>query len=213
MKAQLIVWLAIACLVGNARISHAQYYGDDYGYHSSTAGEGYQRGMAAVISAQGDYNLSTSQAAVNMTQAQKQAIENNNAAVQNYYAKKQMNEAYKAAHRGNRYQHDLVKLAADASPSRLKSDQLNPVTGEIYWPIALRSDGYAAQRAALERVFAERAKDGVIEDLNAMIEAQNAAQAMTKALNTQVRSIPQNVYSESKNFLASLTKEARLPAR
>ncbi|MBI3465492.1 MAG: hypothetical protein HY000_20920 [Planctomycetes bacterium] len=213
MKVQRVVGIVMACLIGNAGIGQAQYYDDDYGYHSSTAAEGYQRGMASVISSQGQYNLATSEAAVNMTQAQKQAIENNNAAVQNYYSKKQMNAAYNEAQKANRYHPDFAKLAADASPDRLRSSQLNPVTGEIYWPIALRSDGYAAQRSALERVFAERAKDGVIADLNAIIEAKKATDAMNKALGAQISSIPPNLYSESHNFLTSLSKEARLPAR
>jgi hypothetical protein len=198
-------------LVGMAS---AQYPGDyDYGYHSSTAGEGYARGLGAVISSQGQYNLMTSEAAVNMTQAQKQAIENNNAAVQNYYAKKQMNAAYNEAKKGNRYHHDFAKLAADASPDRLLSSQLNPVTGAINWPTALRADNFAPQRSELEKVFAERAQQGVIADINAIVGAQQATAAMNKALNAMIGAIPPAMFSESRNFLTSLSKEARLPAR
>jgi hypothetical protein len=211
MRLQLMVGGVVASLIGVACLAQPPYYGGDY--HASTAAEGAGYGMASVIRAQGANNYMNSEAAINLTQAQSQAIQNNNAAVQNYYAKKQMNAAYNEAQRSGRYHTDLVKLAADASPSRLQSSQLNPVTGQIYWPVALRTNGFAADRSKLDQVFAARAKDGVISDLGAMMDAQKASEAMSKTLNSQIAALPPAIYSESHNFLTSLTKEARLPAR
>lgn len=211
MRAQMMVWLMAGSLIGSTSVAQPPYYGGDY--HASTAAEGAGYGMASVIRSQGEANLMNSEAAVNLTQAQSQAIQNNNAAVQNYYSKKQMNAAYNEAKKANRYHADFAKLAADASPARLQSSQLNPVTGEIYWPVALRTDGYAANRSKLDQVFAGRAKDGVIADMNAIVDAQKATAAMNKALNAQIAAIPPTLYSESRNFLTSLSKEARLPAR
>ncbi len=52
-------------------------YGGWPGYTGGTTAAGSaMNGMASVISAKGDYNLSTSAAAINMTQAQKQEIQN-----------------------------------------------------------------------------------------------------------------------------------------
>src|SRR5688500_1139575 len=65
-----------------------------YGYTdtgASTLEEGAMRGMASVISAKGDYNLATSAAAVNLTQAQKQDIQNRQDATQAYFAMQDTN--------------------------------------------------------------------------------------------------------------------------
>jgi hypothetical protein len=43
---------------------------------ASTAAEGYQRGLSGVISAQGQRNVSNSQAAINLTDARSSQIDN-----------------------------------------------------------------------------------------------------------------------------------------
>jgi len=57
-------------------------------------------GMASVISAAGDYNLATSAAAVNMTQAQKQDIQNRQQWTNAYFEMRETNRRARAAERG-----------------------------------------------------------------------------------------------------------------
>src|SRR5690349_20453115 len=55
---------------------------------ASTAAEGYQRGMASVISAQGQKNVSDSQAAINLTEARSSQFYNQIKSVNAYWQKK-----------------------------------------------------------------------------------------------------------------------------
>ncbi len=60
---------------------------------ASTAAGSAMNGMASVISAKGDYNLSTSAAAINMTQAQKQEIQNRQQWTNTYFDMRSTNRA------------------------------------------------------------------------------------------------------------------------
>ena len=62
-------------------------YGGYPGYSSGggTVAGNAMNGMASMISAKGDYNLSTSAAAINMTQAQKNEIENRQLYTNTYF--------------------------------------------------------------------------------------------------------------------------------
>src|SRR5689334_21240057 len=80
----------------------APSYGGGYGYWGGTPGgatvEGsMMQGMASVISAAGNYNLATSAAAVNTTQAIKQDIVNRQDATNAYFAMQETNRAARAA--------------------------------------------------------------------------------------------------------------------
>ncbi len=63
------------------------------GTGASTAAGSAMNGMASVISAKGNYNLSTSAAAVNMTQAQKQEIQNHQQYTNTYFQMRATNKA------------------------------------------------------------------------------------------------------------------------
>ena len=66
--------------------STSNQYGGWGGYWGGgTVAGSAMNGMASVISAKGNYNLSTSAAAINMTQAQKNSIENENLATNTYF--------------------------------------------------------------------------------------------------------------------------------
>src|SRR4051812_21476631 len=70
------------------------------GYAGGATVEGsMMQGMASVISAKGNYNLATSAAAVNTTQAIKQDIQNRQAATNAYFAMQETNRAARAAKR------------------------------------------------------------------------------------------------------------------
>ena len=55
--------------------------------------------MASAISAKGSYNLSTSEAAINLTMAKKQEIQNRLDATNTYFAMRSVNRAATAAER------------------------------------------------------------------------------------------------------------------
>src|SRR5690242_11792328 len=59
--------------------------------NASTAAEGLGRGIGDVVRSQGEYNLNTSQAAINLTQARSQEIDNRMQATQTYFAMRNLN--------------------------------------------------------------------------------------------------------------------------
>ena len=63
-----------------------------YGGASTAAGSA-MNGMASAISAKGDYNLSTSAAAINLTQAQSNEIQNRQQATNTYFEMQATNKA------------------------------------------------------------------------------------------------------------------------
>src|SRR3990170_6047118 len=75
--------------------------------NASTAGESYARGVSGVIQAQGQRNLSNSQAAINMTDARSSQIDNQVKSVNAFWEKKdiyaqhQQEENYKIEQRRN----------------------------------------------------------------------------------------------------------------
>ena len=99
------------------------------GTGASTAAGSAMNGMASVISAKGNYNLSTSAAAVNMTQAQKQEIQNHQQYTNTYFEMRATNKAARKAEEGPQpTMEQLARIAHDGAPKPLASDQWNPVS-------------------------------------------------------------------------------------
>jgi hypothetical protein len=97
--------------------------------HSSTVQEGIQRGMAARIQAQAQYNLLTSLAALNMAQAERVQLENRQARIAVF-----------------RNQH-----------ASARNEQ--PQAEALAWPAVLKKPQYAGFRKLADRVAAKAAED------------------------------------------------------
>ena len=179
--------------------------------NASTAAEGYSRGLGNVISAKGDYNLNTSQAAINMTQAQSNEIQNRQQWTNAYFDMRKVNRANRAEERGRQpTMEDAVRYAQMGKPKRLSPSEMDNVTGKITWPKLLRIDQFEDQRAKLDELFEKRARYGItFEDQMALREATND---MVAELKTKIRDLPPYDYANAKRFLESLAYEGQLPA-
>jgi hypothetical protein len=198
------------------------YYGYPYnpynynytpGYSSSTVAEGYGHGMADVIRSQGDYNLSSSEAAKNMTEARQKEIENQKQWTQTYFDMRAVNRQAKeqeaAQHRGT--PEEWARYAQAGKPKLLSSKELDSVTGEIHWPVLLTADTYEAERTELEKAFAERAYQGVLSS-DSFLNIRRLTESMLNSLKEQIRDVPASQYMTAKRFLESLAYEASQPA-
>jgi hypothetical protein len=190
----------------------ASYVGGYPGaYHASTAAEGYANGMSNVVRAQGDYNLATSAAVVNMTQAQRTEIENHKIATQTYFDMRRINKEARDAERPKPpTQEQLIRMAQVGMPKRLTSSDLDPVSGQIRWPMLLTADDYTTQRPEVEKAFSDRAKQGGMK-LDDFTKVQKVTKEMAAVLKTKIRDFPANQYMAAKRFLESLAYEAGLP--
>ena len=121
-------------------------------------------GMASVISAQGQRNLSNSAAAVNMTQAEKQRIQNYDASVNSYFQMREVNREARAREAGPQLtEAQLIRMAHADDPKPLNGRQLDPVTGKVFWPGLLQDPAFDAQKTAVDEVFEVRARYGAID--------------------------------------------------
>jgi hypothetical protein len=184
-------------------------YGGGYGYGmyggvGSTAAGSSMTGMANVISAKGDYNLSTSAAAVNMTQAEKQEIQNRQLYTNTYFDMRETNKQARAAEAGPKpTAEQLARLAHETAPKPLSPGQINEVTGQLNWPSALQSDDFAPQRVQMERLIATHSQLGTLNYAD-QTKARAIITSMNDKLKAQVKTLPTPDYVACKSFLKSL---------
>jgi hypothetical protein len=185
-------------------------YGPWY-HHSSTPAEGYLRGLAASIYAQGVYNRLTAEARVVHAEAERREIENREVSAETYFAMRAANREARAAERGPRATAaDLARFAEQARPDRPSPGELSTTTGEVFWPLLLQGDEYAAARAELEAFFGTRAAHGETSPADQAKVAQ-AARVMLNELKKAVRKVNPMDYTAARRFIKSLAYEATLP--
>ena len=181
-------------------------------YHASTAAEGRLRGMGDVMRSAGQANLDSSAAAINYSVARRNQIENRDAYTNTYFEMRRANKAYRAAEKGAKpTMEQLVRFAQAGKPNRLSPSELDTITGDVSWPVLLRSDQFADERTQVESAFARRAANSVVgtDDYSKVREATNT---MLADLKKNIRQVPPAEYTVAKRFLESLAYEAQLPA-
>ncbi len=214
--------LAVAAIGSPGMVVRGQVYGSyDYawgrggGYHASTAAEGYGRGMADIVRSQGEYNLATSEAMINVEEARKAYIENRTRATEAYFQQRRINEINREGKRYEQRQQtsEWVRKQKEKPPRRLTPEELDPFTGEIYWPAAFSDAGYRSLRDELERLFRIRAEQ------SPPLNAQDAS-AARKAITSLSESLKQNFsqteptdFTLALRFIDGLKSEVRLPSR
>jgi hypothetical protein len=188
-------------------------YGDSDYYlqrHSSTVEEGVQRGYGDVVRSYGMANLLSSEAAKNIEQARRDYIENRLKATQAYFEMRSYNDSYRRNQRSAPLtMEQYVRLARQQAPGRLSVSQLDPFTGTINWPLALRRPEYAEHRERIERLFASRASG------TALVHGQivKAVEEFALVLKADIDTFKQPEYVLGKNFLDSLGYESQLVQR
>lgn len=175
-----------------------------YGGGGGTAAGNALNGMGNVISAKGNYNLSTSAAAINMTQAQKNEIQNHMDYTNTYFQMKDVNQAYQRSHAGPRLtQAQINAIEHSRLPKSLDASQLNPETGALSWPPALQLDAYATDRATLDDLSTKRISYGSLGYPD-QLKSINACKSILGQLKGQIRDIPTNDYMSSERFVKGL---------
>jgi hypothetical protein len=183
-------------------------YGGFGGYGASTAAGSALNGMAGVISAQGQRNLSNSAAAINMTQARKNEIQNQQAATDTYFNMRATNKAAVAAERGPKpTMEQLAYYAQEGAPKPLNTSQLNPVSGGLNWPSALQQPSFDAQRNEIDQLLATQARYGALNYAD-QTKVRKTIDAMFAQLKAQIDQIPPMDYVACRNFLRSVNYAA-----
>lgn len=187
-------------------------YGGGWGESGGTVAGNYLTGLSRTIRAQGQYNLDTSAATINLAEARKREIDNRKQWTNTYFEMRKINRAYRdAARRPRGTPETWVRLAQEAAPNRLSPGELDPVTGRIAWPPGLMGNEFKSDREKLDPLFADRAlKHGAI-GVETHARIRDNIDQMFANLKARIRQYNTNQYLASRNFLTSLRYEATLP--
>jgi hypothetical protein len=170
------------------------------------------RGRADVIRAQGEYNLDTSEAWINAEEARRRYFDNKIRYAETYFELRRTNESYMAGNRRNRLTPEQIsEINQRRTPERMTAVSLDPVEGDIKWPVALQGADFAAQREHLEELFAKRAPDNSGAGSENFTQVKQATNAMLKTLKSKVRDMEPSQYVAARKFVDSLSYEARQP--
>lgn len=204
------ILIAVAALAWCDTALLAQYppppgYGYGYGgYGGGTAASNNMNGMANMISAKGSYNLQTSQAAINMTQAQSQEIQNHQQYTDTYFNMRATNRAATEAERGpHPTTEQLARIAADGVPKTISPGEMDPVSGQLAWPDLLQDDQFSDQRAEVEKLVAKQSSQGRL-GFTDQKAARETIDDMFHELKAEITQVPSQQYVGARSFLQSL---------
>lgn len=184
------------------------YYGYSGGYgsrHSSTAGEGYARGMADVIRSYGENNLANARAQREWEAARKEYINNRTLATQAFWERRQLYEQYRAA---EQYE-DREKAEAYLATIRLQDlspQEFDAETGQIIWPKLLADPRFKKGRALLDELFTRRAEYGELS-VDEYAKAESLIKLWRDELTKDRDAFPEEVLRDSLRFLLRLNRE------
>ncbi|HWC89185.1 MAG TPA: hypothetical protein VG433_06010 [Pirellulales bacterium] len=212
MKRLLTVGLmvsAIQCGMFSMGSAHGQYrrgYGGGGG--ASTPAQAYAYGVGAIVRSQGQYNMMTAQAAVAAEQAKQLAIQNRVDATKAYFELKQINRDYQNSQRGQVSQQTMAQYYDRQKPKKLAPSQLDPVTGQIGWPVLLKAEAYQPYREQMQAIFKLWAHH---QDVNHS-EVLKTSQAMQAELKKHIDELPPQDFEDAHKFIETLAFEAHYPA-
>lgn len=193
------------------------YGGGGYGYGGWGFGGGtvagnYYSGLGRAIRAQGQYNLDTSAAAINLQEARSRQLDNRKQWTQTYFEMRDINKAWRDKQRQSVESPEAwVRLAQRTAPSQLSASQLDPVTGAIAWPPGLDGPTFAGDREKLDPLFADRARAHGAIGVETHAEIRGLIDQMLAKLKDHIREYNTDQYLASRSFLTGLRYEATLP--
>ena len=98
---------------------------------------------------------------------------------------------------------ELARIGPRRRPRGLTPSQIDPVSGELYWPAALQDASFQAQRSAVDECTAKWVKYGGL-DYADQTQVRENIDAMFDSLKSQISSIPPQDYVACRTFLQSL---------
>jgi len=187
-----------------------------YGYRPLTLYESRARGQAELVRARGQRNLLDSEAAINVEQARSMNLDNRLQSTQTYFAMRNINTEQRfgtpeerEAQRQRNNAKRLFRYGQEGRPLRPTDDQLDPVTGQISWPLVLNAPQYEPFTQRLDSMFAARAQMQDHLNYEQIQKLTETTDALLAELKNNIRDMPSNTYLDAKNFIEALAYEAK----
>src|SRR5215216_4614778 len=172
---------------------------------ASTAAEGYANGMSNVIAAQGQKNLSNSQAAINLTQARSSQIDNQVKSVNSFWEKKGIYSEHQQAEFAEIQRQRQFYLSRHGLAS-LTSEEFDRTTGTVNWLRVLEQKQYDEYRIPLDKLLKQRAYAGALTS-DEYIEATSALKGWRAMLAKQKNIYPEQILSQMVRFVLKVNRE------
>jgi hypothetical protein len=193
--------LVIVLLIFGASALKAQVI-----YNSaSTAAEGYANGISNVISAQGQKNVSDSQAAINLTQARSAQIDNQVKSVNAFWEKNEIYSQHQQAEFAQIQQQRQFYLSRHGLTS-LTPEEFDRATGAVNWPKVLDQKQYDQYRVVLDKLMKQRAYAGALTG-DEYMEATAANKDWRAMLAKQRGVYPEQILSQMIRFILKVKRE------
>lgn len=178
----------------------------------STAGGDMLRGQAELARGVGQFNLDTSRAMINVQTARAMGIDNKMRWTETFFDMRRVNRTNRALEAGPRpTMEQVVRFARMQAPRRLTGLELDPLTGEITWPLVLTDKPYDEDREFLNAEFRERAALTGSLDYARFETVNTRVDELKLKLKENVTKYPPARYGEARTFLDSLQREFQLP--
>jgi len=166
------------------------------------------QGLSQVISAQGQYNLNTSAAAINLTEAERNQMQNDVQGVDTFWAMRESGAAARARERLRingpmPTPEEFARRARAGAPKPLTARDMDPVSGRLNWPDALQDSSFSDQRDSVAPICAKWATYGAL-DFPEQKQLRDTLNGMYTDLKGQIAQIPPQSYVAAKGFLQSL---------
>jgi hypothetical protein len=124
--------------------------------------------------------------------------------VETFWQMRDMGRAEREKERGPRLTPEqFARMARDGAPRGLTANQINPVTGELYWPAALQDPNFESQRSTVDEYTAKWVKYGGLNYAD-QTQVRQTIDTMFDSLKSQISSIPPQDYVACRTFLQSL---------
>jgi hypothetical protein len=192
---------ALLVIVWGGSVVEAQVVVDQ----AATAGESYARGVSGIISAQGQANLSNSQAAINATEARSNQIDNQIKSVNAYWEKKGIYEEHvqqeMAVVEAKRERYIARRGSLDFAP-----EEFDRTTGTVNWPKVLQQTAYDSYRKTFDTVFHDRSYNGALTG-DQYVQANTAYNDWRGAILDQKSEYPGPIIQQMLRFLIKVKRE------
>lgn len=204
----LVVAMLLACH-GSGALGQFGWPGY-YGGYATTPGESYAMGMSALVSSAGMATLATSQAASNFEDAVSKDIDNRVKFAHAYNERMKFVQSYRESkRRPPPTSEQLYRWAQQGNPKPLSASELDPVTGDIAWPVVLRDETFRTYRESTQRFFHDAVSKPETFSYASYERLQQASSGCLKDLKSRIDEYRPNDYIHAKKFVASLTYAAQ----
>ncbi|MFN7875923.1 MAG: hypothetical protein ACK5PB_11430 [Pirellula sp.] len=178
--------------------------------HSSTFGEGIQRGYASVLRGAGELAYMDSLAAVNYQEAFRKALENRVAYTKAAMDIKAMRAEYRERYAPRPFVGEARKKAIEYyRPKKLTATQFNADTSEIVWPHILRQAEYAPLCIEIGQIFKSRTFENSGDGSPTQLTIDKLTKSLAALLRENINSMSAEQYIYASEFIRSLNLEGK----